>query len=55
LGDAGPRAILEFVGVRDRVRQTKAQKPKFDEPVAAPAAGAPAAEPAPAAAPPTEQ
>jgi large subunit ribosomal protein L17 len=32
LGDAGPRAILEFVGVRDRQVQ-RAQKPAFsDEP-----------------------
>jgi large subunit ribosomal protein L17 len=32
LGDAGPRAILEFVGVRDRKVQ-KAEKPMFsDEP-----------------------
>ena len=32
LGDAGPRAMLEFVGVRDRQVQ-KAQKPAFsDEP-----------------------
>lgn len=32
LGDAGPRAILEFVGIRDRQVQ-KAQKPAFsDEP-----------------------
>jgi large subunit ribosomal protein L17 len=30
LGDAGPRAILEFVGVRDRV-VAKAQKPAFSE------------------------
>jgi large subunit ribosomal protein L17 len=30
LGDAGPRAILEFVGVRDRVI-AKAQKPSFAE------------------------
>jgi large subunit ribosomal protein L17 len=30
LGDAGPRAILEFVGVRDRVVQ-KAQKPAFSD------------------------
>jgi len=29
LGDAGTRAILEFVGVRDRVTQ-KAAKPKFE-------------------------
>lgn len=29
LGDAGTRAILEFVGVRDRVHQ-KAQAPKFE-------------------------
>jgi len=28
LGDAGPRAILEFVGVRDRVVQ-RAEKPSF--------------------------
>jgi large subunit ribosomal protein L17 len=30
LGDAGPRAILEFVGTRDRV-VAKAQKPAFSE------------------------
>lgn len=30
LGDAGPRAILEFVGVRDRVVQ-KAERPTFDD------------------------
>jgi large subunit ribosomal protein L17 len=30
LGDAGPRAILEFVGVRDRVVQ-RSQKPAFSE------------------------
>lgn len=30
LGDAGPRAILEFVGVRDRQVQ-KAQKPAFSD------------------------
>ncbi|MDD4267306.1 MAG: bL17 family ribosomal protein [Pirellulales bacterium] len=30
LGDAGPQAILEFVGVRDRVRE-KSQRPVFDE------------------------
>jgi len=29
LGDAGERAILEFVGVRDRVTQ-KSSKPKFE-------------------------
>jgi large subunit ribosomal protein L17 len=29
LGDAGPRAILEFVGVRDRVVQ-KSEKPAFE-------------------------
>lgn len=29
LGDAGTRAMLEFVGVRDRVRQ-KAQRPAFE-------------------------
>src|SRR6476620_2731154 len=30
LGDAGPRAILEFVGVRDRVVQ-RAEKPAFSD------------------------
>lgn len=30
LGDAGTRAILEFVGVRDRVIQ-RSQKPKFED------------------------
>ena len=30
LGDAGPRAILEFVGVRDR-KVEKSQKPAFSE------------------------
>jgi large subunit ribosomal protein L17 len=29
LGDAGTRAILEFVGVRDRARQ-RSQKPRFE-------------------------
>lgn len=47
LGDAGPRAIIEFVGVRDRVRR-KAVKPSFETddqpPAAAPAATPPAAE-----------
>jgi large subunit ribosomal protein L17 len=33
LGDAGTRAILEFVGVRDRVGQ-KAVRPAFEEPAA---------------------
>ena len=36
LGDAGERAILEFVGVRDRVVQ-RSQKPAFED---APKAGA---------------
>ena len=31
LGDAGPRAILEFVGVRDRA-VTKSQRPTFEVP-----------------------
>ena len=31
LGDAGTRAILEFVGVRDRVTQ-RAQRPAFETP-----------------------
>ena len=39
LGDAGTRAILEFVGVRDRVVQ-RSQKPAFED---APAAGEAAA------------
>ena len=30
LGDAGPQAILEFVGVRDRVIQ-RSEKPSFDD------------------------
>jgi large subunit ribosomal protein L17 len=30
LGDAGPRAILEFVGVRDRVQQ-RSEKPAFSD------------------------
>ena len=30
LGDAGPRAILEFVGVRDRVVQ-RSEKPAFSD------------------------
>ena len=34
LGDAGPRAILEFVGKNDRVRK-KAEKPAFDSDPAA--------------------
>lgn len=36
LGDAGTRAILEFVGVRDRVGG-KAQAPKFETAASAPA------------------
>jgi large subunit ribosomal protein L17 len=43
LGDAGTRAILEFVGVRDRVSQSP-QKPQFE-------ADKPAGEAAPAKAP----
>ena len=39
LGDAGPRAILEFVGVRDRVVQ-RAEKPAFSEEPAAETANA---------------
>ncbi|MCE9547860.1 MAG: 50S ribosomal protein L17 [Planctomycetia bacterium] len=31
LGDAGTRAILEFVGVRDRVGPAKAESPSFDK------------------------
>ena len=42
LGDAGTRAILELVGVRDRTRTHAAQRPSFDEDVA-PAAQSPAA------------
>jgi large subunit ribosomal protein L17 len=45
LGDAGARAILEFVGVRDRVKKRGAIKPAFDADVEAPAAvQAPASE-----------
>jgi large subunit ribosomal protein L17 len=33
LGDAGPRAILEFVGVRDRTIK-RSQRPAFDDEVA---------------------
>jgi large subunit ribosomal protein L17 len=36
LGDAGPRAILEFVGVRDRVVQ-RSEKPAFSDDKAEPA------------------
>jgi large subunit ribosomal protein L17 len=44
LGDAGPRAIIEFVGIRDRVRR-KAPKPMFDteEQTPAPAPSTPPA------------
>jgi len=45
LGDAGPRAILEFVGTHDRVRR-RAVKPTFE--TEQPAEGAPTAEAAPA-------
>lgn len=38
LGDAGQQAILEFVGVRDRVVQ-KSEKPAFDDAPAAESAG----------------
>jgi len=31
LGDAGTRAILEFVGVNDRVKRQKAEKPSFGD------------------------
>lgn len=44
LGDAGPRAILEFVGVHDRVAD-RSVRPAFDEPADE---SAPADEPAPA-------
>jgi len=33
LGDAGPRAILEFVGVRDREVGQRAEAPSFDDAV----------------------
>ncbi|TWT46575.1 bL17 family ribosomal protein [Botrimarina hoheduenensis] len=45
LGDAGVRAILEFVGVRDRVA-VKSERPAFDADDAAPAAPAKKAKPA---------
>jgi large subunit ribosomal protein L17 len=41
LGDAGTRAILEFVGKNDRVRR-EAARPAFDTDVTEPAAAAPA-------------
>jgi len=31
LGDAGTRAILELVGVHDRVKETEAEKPAFED------------------------
>ena len=40
LGDAGTRAILEFVGKNDRVRK-KATRPSFDTDVSEPQAGSP--------------
>lgn len=43
LGDAGIRAILEFVGVRDRV-PARATKPKFEAQAEEPAPAAPAPE-----------
>jgi large subunit ribosomal protein L17 len=49
LGDAGTQAILEFVGVRDRVVQ-RSQKPAFEDNEPAPKAEAPAETAAPAAA-----
>jgi len=39
LGDAGPQALIEFVGVHDRIRQRRARP----APVAAPAAETPSA------------
>lgn len=48
LGDAGPQALIEFVGVHDRVKQRRART----APVAAPAVAAPAAAPAAPEAPP---
>jgi large subunit ribosomal protein L17 len=53
LGDAGPQALIEFVGVHDRVKQRKARPapvaapPKAQVP-AAESAAPPAAEPPPA-------
>jgi large subunit ribosomal protein L17 len=43
LGDAGVRAILEFVGVRDRVA-TRAAKPQFEASAETPAQAAPEGE-----------
>lgn len=45
LGDAGTRAILEFVGKNDRVRK-KAARPSFDADVAESQTAAPASAPA---------
>jgi large subunit ribosomal protein L17 len=48
LGDAGQKAVIEFVGVHDRVKQRKARQAPVAVP-AAPAAPAPAASEEPAA------
>ena len=57
LGDAGPQALIEFVGVNDRKKQKKARKPKSmpvaSETTQAAPTPAPAA-PAETSAPPTE-
>jgi large subunit ribosomal protein L17 len=53
LGDAGTQAILEFVGVRDRVVQ-RSQKPAFEDTEPAPAKSEAPAEPAKEESAPTE-
>lgn len=44
LGDAGTRAVLEFVGVRDRKRTARSPAPSFEPAPASEAASAPASE-----------
>ena len=46
LGDAGPQALIEFVGVHDRVKTKKARPAPAVPVVTEPAAAAPAVEPA---------
>jgi large subunit ribosomal protein L17 len=47
LGDAGPQALIEFVGVHDRVKQRRARTAPVAAPADAPATAPAAATPAP--------
>jgi large subunit ribosomal protein L17 len=47
VGDAGPRAILELVGIRDRVRKKKAIRPVFEVEPSATSVDQPASSSAP--------